>query len=240
VKQLKITFDSNVWFKIADPNSFAKDNEIDAIIKLKELVEKKIIAYLSETIFSLEPIKRDGRKEKITSGSKIKISKNNYDSKMQASFVLDLKNNHPGNNPIIDKFYKKAIDIGFKTVRLPRIGCFINPDIEDSRIQLKGEECKDFFNKSVEVSEKTEGKEAPDSINNQVANAISEWADGDSVATSIGLNCDYFCTRDSAKKAEEKSVFSSSSNLQWLKDEFDFDTISPKELVEIINSQQKV
>ena len=36
----------------------------------------------------------------------------------------------------------------------------------------------------------------------------AEWADGDSVASHIAVNGDYFCTNDSAKKAGSNSVLS--------------------------------
>ena len=52
---------------------------------------------------------------------------------------------------------------------------------------------------------------------------LAEAVDGDAVATSIGLGCDYFCTRDEAKSAGAKSVLSK-ANLSWLQSDYGFKT----------------
>ncbi|GAI59278.1 unnamed protein product, partial [marine sediment metagenome] len=67
----------------------------------------------------------------------------------------------------------------------------------------------------------------------KIAKAAAEWADGDSVAISIALGCDYFCTRDQAKGAGSKSVLSQ-ENLEWLKADYGFKTITPEELANLI------
>ncbi len=72
-------------------------------------------------------------------------------------------------------------------------------------------------------------EEAPESEVGNIAKAIAEWADGDSVACHIAVGGDYFCTRDVAKKAGDKSIFSE-TNVEWLKNEYDFHIISPEKL----------
>jgi len=61
-----VTFDSNVWRKIASPMNFPKDPEQKINEKLNLLVKQgQIKGYLSETIFTLEAIKRIDRKKSI-------------------------------------------------------------------------------------------------------------------------------------------------------------------------------
>ena len=72
-------------------------------------------------------------------------------------------------------------------------------------------------------------RNAPEHEASNIAKAIAEWADGDSVACHIALGGDFFCTRDTAKKAGRKSIFSE-ENLNWLKRDYGFQIISPEEL----------
>ena len=74
---------------------------------------------------------------------------------------------------------------------------------------------------------------APDSENGIIAKAVAEWADGDSVASHIAINGDYFCTNDNAKKAGSNSVLSD-KNIQVLNTEYGFKKISPTELAKLI------
>lgn len=86
---------------------------------------------------------------------------------------------------------------------------------------------QDFFSSykpTINISEEFEGN---------IATAVAEWADGDSVACHIAVGGDYFCTRDTAKKAGSKSIFSQ-TNLEWLKMDYDFHVISPEELAQKI------
>jgi hypothetical protein len=76
-------------------------------------------------------------------------------------------------------------------------------------------------------------KNSPETERNKIAKAAAEWADGDSVAISIALGCDYFCTRDEAKGAGSKSVLSQ-TNLTWLQADYNFRTISPENLANLI------
>ncbi|WP_293873207.1 hypothetical protein [Flavobacterium sp.] len=60
---MKITFDSNIWRKIATPQNFPKDSLRDIYFQINQaIISGKIEAYLSETIFILEAIKRIDRK----------------------------------------------------------------------------------------------------------------------------------------------------------------------------------
>ncbi|WAC03069.1 hypothetical protein N7U66_05425 [Lacinutrix neustonica] len=72
-----------------------------------------------------------------------------------------------------------------------------------------------------------------DSENSVIANAVAEWADGDSLASHPAINGDYFCTNDNAKKAGTNSVLSL-NNMNILNQEFGAKKINPTELAELI------
>ena len=70
-------------------------------------------------------------------------------------------------------------------------------------------------------------------LNNKIAKAFAEWADGDTVAAHYAYRNDYICTNDIGRSAGSRSIFSS-NNRAWLKDNFGIEIITPKELVNLI------
>ncbi|WP_299676348.1 hypothetical protein [uncultured Dokdonia sp.] len=253
---MKITFDSNTWRKIASPKNFPKDPFKKAYFEINKSIRLgKIEAYLSETIFTLEAVKRVERKSFFRTYSPKKtynISEKNGIVNISASIAPDPKL-HPGNNEFLNEHLNDALNLGFKIINIPRIGTSVNPDIEGKKIDLHNvnveklaivsgriEELKAGLYDIKKIGEKYYpnswfigvGK-APDSENQKIASAVAEWADGDSVAAHIGLNGDYFCTNDSAKKAGSTSVLSI-ENTRILHEEFNFKKITPLELSELI------
>ena len=49
----------------------------------------------------------------------------------------------------------------------------------------------------------------------EVAKAVAEWADGDTMASHIGYGIDYFCTEDFARNSKGQSIFNA-VNREWL------------------------
>ena len=164
------------------------------------------------------------------------------------------KSAHPGNNDYLESHLKDAISVGFKIVKLPRIAGIVNPDIESYFYQHN--DLKSYIDKVHSVGRKIEErgagiahikkkgeeygapwfrglKNVPESEDGLIANAVAEWADGDSVACHIALGGDYFCTRDSAQKAGEGSIMSE-ANVKWLSDQYGFSVISPEKLSQLL------
>jgi len=257
---MKITFDSNVWRIVSSPDTFPQETSNADFQKIrKAIIDKKIDPYISETVFTIEAIKRKERKEFL--GSK----KGNVDVKekeadngwvgftftIRPEKGIDLKE-----NPILKKHFDDAIALGFKIARLPRIAGLINEDVEKVRFILTGDELDKYLEKVFEVVRRIEQsgagmthistigkkydtvwfsglKKVPISETGNIAKAAAEWADGDSIAICIALGCDYFCTRDKAKSAGKKSVLSS-NNLAWLKTDYGLKIISPEDLAKLI------
>lgn len=251
---MKITFDSNIWRKVASPDKFPKEPSISDFRLIHEAIgQEKIIPFLCETIFTLEAIQRRDRKD-FFSDYRPKFNTNVQENKngmIELSFSMGPDPSaHPGNNAYLESHLKDASEIGFKIIKLPRISGVTNPDID--KYFYKHPDLEAYHNKVFEVGRKIEERQAgifhikeiglkyhrhwtrgieiaPAHEEGNIAKAIAEWADGDSVACHIAVGGNYFCTRDIAQKAGEKSILSQ-DNIKWLKEEYDFEMVSPEDL----------
>lgn len=73
------------------------------------------------------------------------------------------------------------------------------------------------------------GRARDEKERNGVARAISEWADGDSIAAHYGFGIRLFCTEDSGRTARGNSVLAP-VNRKWLSDEFGIRIVTFAEL----------
>ncbi len=67
---------------------------------------------------------------------------------------------------------------------------------------------------------------------NEIANAIAEWADGDTVAAHIAFQIDYLCTGDQAKA--RSSIFNPSERA-WVTTTYGVRFVTISELAAMIN-----
>ncbi|MEI6049407.1 MAG: hypothetical protein WCS03_10955 [Bacteroidota bacterium] len=256
---MKILFDSNVWRHIASPDHFPNDPSITSLRKIRDsILNTEIIPYISETVFTLETIERKKRKEFISKYRPgiVFTEKIDNQSTTTRSIIQSDSSKHYGNHPILAEHLNDAISIGFRIVRFPRLAGIKNPEIEKLRYKFTGDNLKNYHEKLFEVGTRIQSigagfeqikilgekydpnwiegiDKAPDEEWGYIANAMAEWADGDSVAISIALRCEFMCTRDIAKKSGEKSVFGE-TNLKLLKSEFGFETITPDKLASML------
>lgn len=250
---MKITFDSNVWRIISSPVNFPNEPSIEEFKTIRKAIdENRITPFMCETVFTLEAIQRKDRKEFFSDYKpKFDVSEEAEGSEIKLSFSIGPdKTAHPGNNSYLEKHLKDAIAIGFQLIKFPRFAGVVNPDIEEHFYKHK--DLSAYRDKVFAVGREIELKEAgmfhikelgekynthwltgieqaPENEAGNIATAIAEWADGDSVACHIAVGSDYFCTRDTAKKAGEKSIFSE-TNVEWLKKDHNFHVISPEDL----------
>jgi hypothetical protein len=253
--KMKIMFDSNVWQKVISPENYKEESDCFEIIN-NSIVDKKITPYLSETIFTLESIRGKERREFFGDVEpKITIEKRACNGIVNVAITMS---SNPDNfvnfndNSILKSYFEKAIKLDFKIVGFPRLGKIKNTDLENHIIKVDGKITSYMCEIETEIFNRNSGyyfvenlvrncdgnniskkiKQLPKSDCSKVKKAVAEWADGDSVACCIALDCDYFCTRDLAKGAGGKSVLSK-ENLKWLNKKYGFKTISPEELSEI-------
>lgn len=258
---MKVFFDSNVWRIISLPQDFPNERIINDFVKIRQaIVEKRIEAFLSETIFTIECIRKLDRKKYI-SARKPRfeyVNKVIDENTMHTSITIGSGDSiNLNQTPILKKYFDAAVSLGFKIVSLPRIGGMVNEDVDAVRHIPEKTDYFEFLEKVAAVVERIESlgagmsqiekigklynsnnwqkglKDAPKQDDKKIIKAASEWSDGDSVAISIGLSCDYFCTRDQAKNSGAKSVLSK-NNLKWLAADYNFKTILPEDLAKLI------
>lgn len=255
---MKIIFDSNVWQIIVYPEDYPQEPFIEKFRIINEAINSgKIEAFLSETIFTVEAIRKVERKEFLSSRkpkmtTDLEINNNTFG----IGFVLgpgDQDSINFDDTPILKKYFEGALQQGFKIIASPRIGIFKNTEVE----AVISKQNSLFYDRQAGVGDKIEAlgsgisqikeigfsynernwmkglKKAPESDKKKIAKAAAEWADGDSVASSIALGCDYFCTRDNANGAGSMSVLSS-TNKQILHSEYSFKTITPERLADLL------
>lgn len=66
-----------------------------------------------------------------------------------------------------------------------------------------------------------------------VAKAVAEWADGDSIAAHYGFGMDLFCSEDFGKSSKKASVLDE-DHRRWLKSDFDIDFVTLIDLARML------
>lgn len=257
---MKVTFDSNVWRIVSSPNSFPNESAIAEFRQIHDAIAQgKIGAYLSETVFTLEAVKKSGRHQ-FLAGYKPKIS---FEETVRPDGSLALSvgigpdpNAHPGNNPYLSKHWADAEKIGFKILHCARIATAKNPDLKPEWFVPATHDIAERFGaigRDIEAQGcglsqlKAIGQKyapsnrpwhagisaAPDSEETPIAKAVAEWADGDAVSAHYAYKNDYVCTRDVAKAAGSNSVFSA-ANRKWLEQRYGVKFITPEELARLV------
>lgn len=260
---MKITFDSNTWRQVVSPHCFPDDKQISAYQIINRAIQKgDIIPYLSETIFTLEAIKRTDRKNFIKNYHPIRISQPTVtpDGRILINVPLGPDTSQgPYNDGYREGHLRDALQLGFRIIRYPRIGMISNPDIDQltqeswamdeqqlDKLHEIGEfilslRAGEYAIQQIGFKYNPQGwfdgiGKAPESENKKIAKAFAEWADGDSVAAHISVGGDYFCTNDLAKKAGPQSILSK-HNVKLLHEKYAFNTISPSELATFFTIQ---
>ena len=255
---MKVMFDSNIWQKVVCPDDYISDPQYGDLCKIHQSIEEgKIEAFLSETMFTLENVKKADRKSKMGSmTAKIETTVNEVSGGAHVRIVMGP---NPADavsfddNPFLMKYALETLRLGFNIVRLPRIGMLENKDLKGKLYNT----AEDFNERASSIGEEIEKrgagfaqirnlvaaipgnsmnekiKNAPESDAKKIAKAIAEWADGDSVAISIALGCDCFCTRDEAHGAGQTSVLGA-SNVAWLNTDYGFVVKKPEELASML------
>ena len=250
--------DSNVWEKAICPDDYPNEEHYKELNK-KIIKSSEVEFYLSSTIFDLEDIRKKDRLIELKSYKP--VAKTNYQSKGD---VIPMKtcigtSTFPyKENPILEKHAKRAFEVGFRVVPSSlKIGIPpINPLREQATIHLTNEQIKKIYAASKFVEQLGSGisslnailkkyeikgknllsaiKLIPENAIKQFSEAISEWADGETVAAYIGMDINYLVTNDRAGTAGIKSIFYK-DNIQKLTLEYpQFKVISPSEMLRLL------
>jgi hypothetical protein len=264
---LRVTFDMNVFSHIVNPAG-CHDPELERICgKICSAIEDgRIQAYFSETIFNLEAIARELRASYFGDyrpSVLVEEQPANEPGVCHSRICIGPElSNFPETDPLMEGKLENARALGFTLLSAPRFGMPRNPlltksDFGDRNPDEITQQQTIFFEAVDFVSTLGSGSEFAKRIANKVrtteavwhealkrtskaqaSRAIGEWADGDAVAAHISYGLDYFCTRDKAKSAGSKSVFSK-ENRAKLTEQFGISFINPSDLVELIGKSQE-
>ena len=256
-RPMKITFDSSAWRMISALERSSREPFVETFEDIgKAAGDGRITPFLCETIFVLEAMLRKKREEffseyKLLTGMTMGVA--------GISFSIDSdETGRHENRGFLEKRLKNALDEGFRILRLPRIADVARLDIE-SRF-YRHDDPISYLDKAFEIARAMDSRgagfiqikelgqkygthwmdgieQAPEQEAGNIAGAIAEWGNGDSVACHIALGGDYFCVGDRLRDAGERSIFSR-ENLDWLKEKYDFQIVSPEELVRMIDADQ--
>ena len=257
----RVTFDSNVWRIVASPDKFPREKLLQTYQKINDLIQKKcILPCLAETVFTLEAIKEIDRKIFFGSyESEVSCSTEEAgNGQIKISLAIKPKADaHPGNNPYLSAHLEDALKLGFKLLRQPRIAGVKNPDISEewfladngvsigerqdkfntclSEIELRGcgiNHIKSIGNRFSGGQHWLVGiRNAPASEDDNIAKAVAEWADGDSVAAHFAYDNTYFCTKDIGKSSGPNSILAE-VNKKWVITKYNVRFVSPIQLEE--------
>jgi len=246
-----VTFDSNVWENIVDENK--RVNNTIYNILYKSIVKKEVTPFFFEGIVTTETIPKKYRKD--------------YFKNYKATISFQINNEKPTirkgtKAPELTPYLKdnipKALNLGFKFIKFPRIGGIgIKIDekyiAKDKNYSLKERLERSFeFAKYVEtlgagkkqLENKLDGNSDKGIINQtkndnntnqkQYAKGIAEWVDADVLSAHYGYGIDYFCTNDKASGAGESSIFSE-KNLNKIKKKYNLKIVTPSELINLVS-----
>jgi hypothetical protein len=255
---LLVTFASNVWRSVADPSRFPNDSMHAAVSRIyAAILAGGVQGRLSETIFTLETIRRVDRRTFFGSYKpEIGVEESELaNGTIRLQFTIGPNPSaHPGNNPYLTSHLSDALAAGFRLMRCPQVGSVMNPDLNPEWL-VSGRN-PDWANKFGEVGRKLESlgvgraritaigsrfapagaywtqglAMAPATEDKGIASAIAEWADGDTVSAHVAYENHYLCTRDVGKGSIDNSVFSK-AHRAWLERDYGIAFVTPDDLI---------
>ena len=223
-----------------------------------------VVGLLSETIATLEGVLRRDRADYLSSvvAKDTSTEYELDDGSIRLGFSSGPDHTqHPGLPAVFDGWLKDAAAFGMRFMRAPRINMPRPPIPESQYIPRPDNASLDrFFELGREIKKRGVGIHAIEEIGkrfsdrigsgstwfeslyeyrnknewNEIADAVAEWADGDTVAAHYAYANDIFCTEDMAKSAGT-SIFNT-TNRTWLKQCYGFSFASIQTLASIISN----
>lgn len=192
---------------------------------------------------------------------RVSISDSRGRGKIDVQFTIAASTiGHPGNSPYLSKHLQDALALRFRLMKCPRFGSPKNPDINDAwyvaqpeaavveRLKRIGETLQALEARGSGIAKiESIGKKyatqrqtwfdglgnAPVSLAGEVASAVAEWADADSIAAHVGYGNDYFCTRDEGRAGGAASALAPASRA-WLTSTYALRFVSISELASLV------
>lgn len=235
---MRVTFDSNVWQKIVEPNLARKTSFHHAFLVVHNaLLTKRIHSFICGTVGTLEAIRSAGRRAYFTS-MKPKVSVNADVRGNEIALGISIgaiHEQHPGLPGVLMERLQSAFALGMRLMRAPRIALplpasFMNLAIFADEIDVPTSAARD--NEWAEMVQLIEQRGVSSGVlrsltakaggrtgtigEQEFARAVTEWAHGDSVAAHVVYRNDVFCIEDHGKSTDGPSVLDYENRL-WLR-----------------------
>jgi hypothetical protein len=247
---MRITFDTNTFDKASRPTLYPKDPEHRGMIVVHEALKRgDIQGFLSDTAITLEGITNDQRAIVLGNTQLRSSLAQTAEDTVTITMRQDQVDRLPLHPKQAERFIE-AFRLGIRLLGAPRIGMpraeeqFYVVE-EPSKLEVR-------LNRFVDILRKIEARGLGSSRakkiaarfagrgiaqgpwfralgaakdiheKHEVARAIAEWADADSVAAHYGYGNDIFCTLDRGKAEERRGepAVLDANNRAWLTEEF--------------------
>lgn len=263
---VRVTFDSNAWQQVVRPDKFPKDSRNADFLLLQQAVrDGEIAGFIVETVATLEGVKRADRATYLAGARPaVSVAESEENGLIKLSFRVGPKaNHHPGLAPVLEDRLREALALGFKLLKVPRIGQ-PSPEIILEKANFPsetspemGERQERTFAVLREIEPRGVGKHQVEVMGNaiskrigkagpwwsnldqatpteisQVAAAVGEWADGDSVAAHIGYRNELFCSEDMGVTAGTSIL--NIDNRRWLENRYGVKFVTLVELASVL------
>jgi hypothetical protein len=129
-RRISVTFDSNSWQRVVCPDKFSKDPRHTEFTKLHTAIgARRICPYFVETMVSLEAIRKADRAEYLTGRRPvIRVRETARGRRIYAEVTISADHSaHPGLHPILQDRTAAALALGFRFLKIPRIGSQLPP-----------------------------------------------------------------------------------------------------------------
>jgi hypothetical protein len=261
---LKVTFDTGALDDMLWPESAKQPTDPADATRVRAAVQAGVIqGFFSETLVTLEGIQRKDRVDVLSSTQLQSQSTSNSPNTITLSISV-VRDQKPL-PPKFDRRIQAARNLGMRALMVPRLPDGVYAKDDDGTLFEPPGDLEQFVDKAVRLRNEIGARDigyavavklglqlsTRDGVSEwwyhglkrtkdihecrQVERAVSEWADGDSIAAHYGYGSDLFCSKDFGKGASGPSVLDC-YNREWLREEFGIQFVTLAELAERVTA----
>jgi hypothetical protein len=256
------TFDTGALDDMLWPESAKQPTDPADATRVRAAVQAGVIqGFFSETLITLEGIKNIDRAAVLSSSQLVTSSSS--ESENSITINVAFQQDRLPLPPKFVKRIQAARDLRMRALMVPRSADGVCAKDDDGTLFKPPGDLEQFVAKAVHLRSEIGARDigravavklglklsARDGVSEwwyyglkrakdihecrQVERAVSEWADGDSIAAHYGYGIDLFCSKDFGKGASALSVLDC-ANRKWLSEEFGIRFVTLRELADMV------